>query len=297
MNYIAVDWGTSNFRAIRVSDGRIAAMVQSDKGIGRCQRAELPAILQQQIHQLGEHYHSTLPVILCGMVGSNIGIIDAGYQPLPLAFSALQGKGIALDGILPNPMTVKPGISSPAQWEVCRGEEMQLLGGLTLSDASVFAAVGTHSKWITVDRHSQQVTDLSTLMSGELYHLLLNHSVVGKGLPPQTFSREHFLAGVDAAAEARRQNSDLLSELFRCRGRYILGQFKADFAAAWISGFLIGHELLTGHPQRQQVCFIGAAALLEHYRLACEHLSLPCTMLEAEQALIAGLNKVFADDI
>lgn len=295
MNYIAVDWGTSNFRAMRVRDGHIQATVQSDKGIGRCQREQLPAILQQEIHRLGEHYDSTLPVILCGMVGSNIGIVDAGYQPLPLAFSALQDKGVTLTGILPNPMTVKPGISSPAEWEICRGEEMQLLGGLALSDASVFAAIGTHSKWITVDRQRQQVSHLSTLMSGELYNLLLNHSVVGKGLPPQRFSRELFLAGVDAAAEAKQQQRDLLGELFRCRGRYILGQFDAVFAAAWISGFLIGHELLTGHPQQQEVCFIGAAALLEHYRLACAHLSLPCATLEAEAVLIAGLNKVFAD--
>ncbi|MCU5771776.1 2-dehydro-3-deoxygalactonokinase [Erwiniaceae bacterium BAC15a-03b] len=297
MNYIAVDWGTSNFRAIRVTDGQIAAIVQSDQGVGRCQREMLPLILQQQIARLGEHYHQQLPVIVCGMAGSNIGLCDAGYQSLPLAFSALQDKGIPLPGILPNPLTIKAGISSPAEWEVCRGEEMQLLGALYLSDARIFAAVGTHSKWLTVDRDHQQITGLCTLMSGELYNLLLNHSVVGKGLPPQTFSREHFLAGVDSAALAKAQQRDLMTELFRCRGRYILGQFDAAYAACWLSGFLTAHELLTGHPRQQPVCFIGASSLLEHYQLASHHLELPCTTLAAEEALIAGLNKVFEHDV
>ncbi|MBP2168358.1 2-dehydro-3-deoxygalactonokinase [Erwinia toletana] len=297
MNYIAVDWGTSNFRAIRVTDGQIAAIVQSDQGVGRCQREMLPLILQQQITRLGDDYNQQLPVILCGMAGSNIGIYDAGYQSLPLAFSALQDKGIPLPGILPNPLTIKAGISSVAEWEVCRGEEMQLLGALYLSDARVFSAVGTHSKWLTVDRDRQQITTLCTLMSGELYSLLLNHSVVGKGLPPQTFSREHFLTGVDSAALAKAEQRDLMTELFRCRGRYILGQFDAAYAACWLSGFLTAHELLTGHPRQQSVCFIGASSLLEHYQLASHHLGLPCTTLLAEEALIAGLNKVFEHDV
>jgi 2-dehydro-3-deoxygalactonokinase len=297
MNYIAVDWGTSNFRAMRVKQGRVARTVQSEKGVARCPRAQLGEVLRTELMRLGDDYNEHLPVILCGMIGSNIGIKDAGYLPLPVSFHDLLGRGVPLEHVLPNPATVRPGICSREEHEICRGEEMQLAGALTVSEARVFAAVGTHSKWITVDPEQKKIVGLRTLMTGELYHLVLNHSVVGKGLGEQAFSDEIFRQGVETAVAIERGDSTLLSELFRCRGRYILGEFDAAFAAAWLSGLLVGHEVLTGHPQDESVCFIGSALLLERYRRACRILHLPCTTLAAEEAIIYGLNEVFDDAV
>ncbi|POP46680.1 2-keto-3-deoxy-galactonokinase [Superficieibacter electus] len=296
MNYIAVDWGTSNFRAMRVRDGEVTRIVQDTCGVGKCQRERLPAILREQLLRLGEAWDEHLPVLLCGMIGSNIGIADAGYQELPLSFRALTGKGQPLEGILPNPLTLRPGICDRRNNEICRGEEMQLAGALTLSDSTTFAAVGTHSKWMTVDRQQQRVDSLQTLMTGELYHLVLNHSVVGKGLPAQMASPAAFLDGVATAQAIARQEKALVSELFRCRGRYILGELESSAAGSWLSGLLIGHEILTGHPRNAPVCFIGSPELLSHYRKACEALNLACMTLEAETALVAGLNEVFRHD-
>lgn len=293
MSYIAVDWGSSNFRAMRVKQGVVTRVVTSDKGVARCARETLGVVLRDELSKLGDDYDTHTPVILCGMIGSNIGLIDAGYLTLPLAFSDLNARGVALTGVLPNPVTVRPGICSRSDHEVCRGEEMQLAGALRLCDARLFAAVGTHSKWMTVDREQQRVVSLRTLMTGELYHLVLNHSVVGRGLAEQRFCETTFQDGVETAIAIARDSSDLVSELFRCRGRYLLGEFDAACAAAWLSGLLVGHEVLTGHPRRERVCFIGAPSLLARYRQACELVDLPCTTLLAEEALIAGLNGVF----
>ncbi|WP_024551429.1 2-dehydro-3-deoxygalactonokinase [Franconibacter helveticus 513] len=296
-DYIAVDWGSSNFRAMRVNRGEVVKSVASPKGVARTPREALGVILREELARLGDDYDASTPVILCGMIGSNIGIVDAGYQSLPLSFRALTARGVVLEGVLPNPLTVRPGICSPSEHEICRGEEMQLAGALTLCDARVFAAVGTHSKWLRVDRHQQQVISLRTLMTGELYHLVLNHSVVGRGLPEQRFDDDRFQDGVETAIAIAQGNAGLVSELFRCRGRYILGEFDAACASAWLSGLLIGHEILCGHPREETVCFIGAASLLPRYQQACELLNLPCLTLEAETALIAGLNKVFSDAV
>ncbi len=297
MNYIAVDWGTSNFRAMRVKQGRVVRTVQSEKGVARCPREQLGAVLRDELMRLGDDYNEQLPVILCGMIGSNIGIVDAGYLTLPVSFHDLVARGIPLENVLPNPVTVRPGICSREEHEICRGEEMQLAGALTNGEARVFAAVGTHSKWITVDREQKKIVSLRTLMTGELYHLVLNHSVVGKGLGEQTFSDDIFQKGVETAITIARGGSTLLSELFRCRGRYILGEFDAAFAAAWLSGLLVGHEVLTGHTRRESVCFIGSAVLLERYRRVCQLLHLPCTTLAAEDAIISGLNEVFENAV
>lgn len=296
MNYIAVDWGTSNFRAISVRDGKVIRTVQASCGVATCERAALPAILRQQLQRLEEAWDPHLPVLLCGMIGSNIGIADAGYMTLPLSFGDLLGKGRELPGILSNPLTLRPGISDPRVNEICRGEEMQLAGGIVLTDASTFAAVGTHSKWMTLNRQQQQVTGLRTLMTGELYHLVLNQSVVGKGLPTQITSATAFSEGVAVAQTIEAGQAELASELFRCRGRYILGELDPAFAASWLSGLLIGHEILRGHPVTEPVCFIGSSALLPLYQQACEQTGLPCTTLAAETSLIAGLNEVFRHD-
>jgi 2-dehydro-3-deoxygalactonokinase len=81
------------------------------------------------------------------------------------------------------------------------GKRCNWPAGLMLSAAQNFAAVGTHSKWLRVDRQQQQVTRLQTLMTGELYALLLNHSVLGKGLPEQCWSHQAFLSGIENGAE------------------------------------------------------------------------------------------------
>jgi 2-dehydro-3-deoxygalactonokinase len=279
-----------------VREGQVIRTVQETCGVATCERAALPDILRQQLLRLEEAWDPQLPVLLCGMIGSNIGIADAGYMALPLSFRDLLGKGRELPGILSNPLTLRPGICDPQANEICRGEEMQLAGGIALTDASTFAAVGTHSKWMTVDRQQQRVTSLRTLMTGELYNLVLHHSVVGKGLPPQVTSASAFSEGVAVAQSIEAGQGELVSELFRCRGRYILGHLDPASAASWLSGLLIGHEILRGHPVRESVCFIGSHALLPLYQQACEQLGLRCTTLAAETALIAGLNEVFRHD-
>ncbi|WP_455846053.1 2-dehydro-3-deoxygalactonokinase [Pantoea agglomerans] len=294
MNYIAVDWGTSNFRALSVRDGVVIKSVQDSCGVGKCQRAELPGILKQQLLRLNDAYDEHLPVLLCGMIGSNIGIADAGYLDMPLSFSQLLGRGMPLPGILPNPLTLRPGMCDKRVNEICRGEEMQLAGALTLSDACTFAAVGTHSKWLKVDRAKQQVTGLQTLMTGELYHLLLNHSVVGKGLPEQAHSPAAFQAGVETAQSVVSDEAELVSELFRCRGRYILDALGKEEAASWLSGLLIGYEIARGHAGGDTtVCFIGNETLLPLYQQACEMMHRRYELLPADSAIIAGLNEVF----
>lgn len=296
MNYIAVDWGTSNFRAFSVREGKVIKSIQDDCGVGKCEKQQLPAILRQQMLRLEASWNEDLPVILCGMVGSNIGILDAGYMELPLSFSELLGKGRELPGVLANSVTIRPGICDRRVNEICRGEEIQLAGAIALTRASHFAAVGTHSKWITIDRQAQQVTGLRTLITGELHKFMLNHSVVGKGLPVQKRSNTAFIEGVEQARLLPQQHSDLISELFRCRGRYILHTLDMAAVSSWLSGILIGYEIQQGCSEEQDVCFIGSEILLPLYQQASEIMGINSMTLTAEDALIAGLNEVFSHD-
>ena len=87
-------------------------------------------------------------------------------------------------------------VSHDDNHNVMRGEETQLIGARTLAPSSLYVMPGTHCKWVQAD--SQQINDFRTVMTGELHHLLLNHSLIGAGLPPQENAADAFAAGLDA---------------------------------------------------------------------------------------------------
>ena len=63
MNYIAVDWGSSNFRALSVRNGEVFRSVEAECGVGKCAREALPDILREQLLRLEEGWDETLPVL------------------------------------------------------------------------------------------------------------------------------------------------------------------------------------------------------------------------------------------
>lgn len=89
---------------------------------------------------------------------------------------------------------------------------------------------GTHCKWVQADR--QQINDFRTVMTGELHHLLLRHSLVGAGLPEQVSAPDAFNAGLERGLHS----PDILPQLLRfalhtcwvrCRAR-MLASFCRD---------------------------------------------------------------------
>lgn len=56
---------------------------------------------------------------------------------------------------------------------------------------------GTHCKWVQADR--QQINDFRTVMTGELHHLLLRHSLVGAGYRSRSPLLTRLMPGLSAA--------------------------------------------------------------------------------------------------
>ncbi|HAZ54115.1 MAG TPA: 2-keto-3-deoxy-galactonokinase, partial [Franconibacter helveticus] len=61
-DYIAVDWGSSNFRAMRVNRGEVVKSVASPKGVARTPREALGVILREELARLGDDYDASTPV-------------------------------------------------------------------------------------------------------------------------------------------------------------------------------------------------------------------------------------------
>lgn len=93
-----------------------------------------------------------------------------------------------------------PGVSTGEQAgvpDVMRGEETQLVGLIAaLGDGAHVACLpGTHSKWARIG--NGQLTGFATVMTGELYAVLCQHSILGK-----LMNDDHAALDTDAFVQA-----------------------------------------------------------------------------------------------
>ena len=108
---IAIDWGSSSFRAyLMSSDGEILDEVASGDGIGSVAAGAYPATLKRLIGQWLEA-HPSLPVIASGMVGSRHGWREAAYVKCPAGPSDVAARLTRGRGRWPARSCWRPGLS------------------------------------------------------------------------------------------------------------------------------------------------------------------------------------------
>lgn len=79
-------------------------------------------------------------------------------------------------------------------------------------------------------------------MTGELHHLLMTQSLIGKGLPAQQPDDAAFERGLEKGLA----QPSLISELFVAVAARVLGGLAASSVSDYLSGLLIGAEVATG---------------------------------------------------
>ena len=194
--YIAADWGTTNRRAYRIdSAGKCVDEFEDGKGILSVPDGGFPEAVAEIRKRLGD-----LPLLLAGMIGSNRGWVEAPYVPCPAGIDEL-ARGLIWPG---EREAIVPGVSYVGQGraDVMRGEEVQLLGGVAagLVDPEGFVChPGTHNKWALL-RHGI-IHNFGTVMTGELFNLLKEHSILGDLLQGEVEVNDAFKRGVHHAME------------------------------------------------------------------------------------------------
>jgi len=230
--FLAVDWGTTNRRVYVIEDGRVLASTRDARGV----TAIAPGGFEAEVAAL-RTAHGDLPILLAGMIGSNIGWHAAPYVPCPAGLDALAGALLWVDA----QTAIVPGVSvrTADRADVMRGEEVQLLGaaaaGLVPPDA-LLCQPGTHCKWAKLA--GGRILDFTTAMTGELFALLRAHGLLAAQLGGDALPGAAFDAGV---AEGR--NRDLAASLFGIRAAKLLGVRDDADAAAYASGLLIGADV------------------------------------------------------
>ncbi|HEX8655525.1 MAG TPA: 2-dehydro-3-deoxygalactonokinase [Allosphingosinicella sp.] len=285
--FVAVDWGTTNRRAYLIGgDGRLADEMEDEKGILSVERGGFPAAVAEIRERLGDR-----PLLLAGMVGSNRGWIEAPYVPCPAGSAELAAHIVwAEEGRT----AVVPGLSflNDRRADVMRGEEVQIFGALaggSVAADGLLCHPGTHNKWVTLE--GGRVTRFRTVMTGELFSLLKEHSILSDLLQA---AEVHQGAAFEAGVLHGLSDEDVTAELFSVRARVLLEKGRREDAASYASGLLIGADVRTGlrHAAEGEIAVMGRPELTALYSAALNAAGWTTREVDGEEAFLAGALKL-----
>jgi 2-dehydro-3-deoxygalactonokinase len=286
ISWIAADWGTSNLRVWAMNSQGPVAENSSADGMGKLAKADFePALIALIEPWLGSH---TMPVVACGMVGSRQGWHEAPYrrtpcrpiEPKSLTFVPTSDSRIE--------MMITPGLMQTTPADVMRGEETQIGGAMSLMPGfdGVLCLPGTHSKWAHIS--ADEVVSFQTYLTGELFELLSQHSVLRHGMVATGWVESAFDQGFwDAYSKPEK----IATRLFSLRAEGLISGLGPEAARSRLSGLLIGIELAAAKPYwlGQDVVLVGAKKLGEIYARALGLLGVTARSLDATACTLAGL--------
>lgn len=294
VDWVAVDWGTSNLRSWGIGgNGEVVFEKSSSKGMGKLTREEFPGALAELLAGVTSARPGSLEVLICGMAGARQGWLEAPYLEAPTDLRGL------LDGAVRPAMNdgqiapaILPGVCQRAGADnVMRGEETQLLGlaAVTPGFSGVVCMPGTHSKWAQLN--GTRIEHFSTAMTGELFEVLRNHSVLRHSLNGDldgSGRADGFAAGAEAGLAHPER---LLGTLFQVRAGSLLSGRQPDWCAGYLSGLLIGTEIGSNRSLigEQPVPLIGSPALCALYAQVLAMIGAKGEPRDATEIVLAGL--------
>ena len=288
---IAVDWGTTRFRAFLVAaDGVVLAKTVGDDGILSVASGGFPAALEKHC---GAWLATSpdIPVVMAGMVGSRNGWIEAPYRQCPATVSDLAASMISVSHDERHRVWIVPGLStrdSSGTPDVLRGEETLAIGtGLT---SGLVVLPGTHSKWVRMDQG--RIVGFATFMTGELYATLLSHTILGR-LREEPDDQIGFAKGLQAASGP----GGLSHQAFSARTGVLMGDLSGRSVASYISGLLIGNEILEGlalDAEAEKIVVVAEGAIADSYQLAFRAKERNVSFMTPDTCFIEGLRRLGA---
>lgn len=260
---IAVDWGTSNLRAYRLDGaGQVVDHAASAQGITRVEGGRFAAVLQDSVGgwlRDGERH-----VLMCGMIGSRQGWVEAPYLPCPADPAAI-AKALVAVPFEGAEVRLVPGLSGRDACgvpEVMRGEETKLVGLMaSLGGEGVVCMPGSHTKWARIE--GGRIAGFATYFTGEAFAALRGHTILGRMMGQET-DPEGFRRGVARSGD----EGHLLHHLFGVRALGLFGELPEAQAAGFLSGLMIGHEVRAAMRGVPRVRLLGDEVLVGLYATA-----------------------------
>tara|TARA_Y100000991_G_scaffold52223_1_gene38052 strand:- start:1508 stop:2395 length:888 start_codon:yes stop_codon:yes gene_type:complete len=237
--WIAVDWGTSSFRAYLVEDKVVKDTIETKDGMKFIKDNNFENTF---INLIGKWLikDKKTDVLASGMLGARQGWIEAPYEKAPCNLNNLNFISPTL---IDSRVSLKifSGISQNDPPDVMRGEETQIAG--FLSDNFQFKGSvclpGTHSKWVQVNQNNLE--KFKTFMTGELFEIISKNSVLVHSVVSDEFDKAEFLKSADKILKCPKLFGN---SLFQLRADDLINSGSAVIYKSRLSGYLLGLELL-----------------------------------------------------
>lgn len=258
MRFVAIDWGTSSFRAWLIQDERICDQIDTDRGVKNFQQGEHAEYLSVTLAPWRDNYSF---IISIGMIGSSIGLYETEFSTLPINLDGLT-QSIIKESHFDPPLYIVPGVSK--RGDVMRGEESQSLASKIIT--GVVLLPGTHSKWVKLE--DNKIIDFRTYLTGELFEILRASSTLSKATESvgEFQISQEFIQGLDA------DSLNLTHDLFGIRAHWLQGRSR-EASAEFLSGLLIGSEIKSAQEwsNSREVVVVASDGLATVYRAALKH--------------------------
>ena len=296
MRFIVADWGTTRFRGYLIENETILGEVSSQEGVSALKPGQHRDVFMRQC---GDWLKAEpdAPVLLVGMVGSREGWMVAPYANCPAGPVEIAQAMVPVDLGNGRKAHIVPGLfCEPASGasDVMRGEETLALGSGV--EDGIVCSPGTHPKWI--EMKAGRIERFATYMTGEMYALLREHSMIGRPAT-EPANPEGFELGLDAAARnsggAGDRRVGLLHLLFGARAAVVSGRMETGLLGPYLSGLLTGDEIngaLSQFGRPGLVTVLAESPRADLYIRALARHGIATQVRAPQQALIAGLSRI-----
>lgn len=292
--YIAIDWGTSSFRLWACDEsGHSVTHFHSNEGMQYAVNQGFAAILDKYLQQLD--CHKNCPIIICGMAGAKQGWSETPYIKLPTTLNDLTTHAIRFQHHQ-HPVVILPGLAQDDvdKPDVMRGEETIISGYINTQDDNndfLLCLPGTHSKWVTY--RDQSITHFHSFMTGELFNLLKEYSILRFDMTENNNDDLIFITQIKKIIESPAQFSQYL---FQARAGILLGYQKQEHCFSYISATVIGLEIAAMLQQCQQtkkIILLGNGHLLSLYQKALSSINITYDTNDSYHCVQAGLHHAY----
>ena len=282
--FIAVDWGTTSFRAYHVSaDGKVSDERRSSDGILAVKDGAFEEALEQHL----KGWDVSLPVVAAGMITSRQGWLELPYVDCPAGPKELAKAIVTKSLASGRTVHFSTGLHMKSEslgHDVMRSEETQVFGSLA-SGAAHFVTPGTHSKWI--DLEDGRIVRFETYVTGESFALYRNHSILGRLMTGDGDDKAAFTRGVE---KALADPAGLLHSLFSVRSLGLYNEVHPESLSSYLSGLLIGAEVAHATKQRKReglYLVLASSGIASRYLRAMHMAGLKAEMGDS-LAIVAG---------
>lgn len=300
---VVIDWGTSHFRAYLCAIvNEHFSLIAQVSAPGVCKSSDdYEQVLLDSITPWSDEY-GALNILIAGQVGSSIGWKETPYLGCPIS-PIETAKHCMRFSCQAHTIFIVPGLSCQLaldNFDVLRGEEVQVLGWLASSDEHqkgehLLCLPGTHTKWVHIINGEIQL--FKSAMTGELYDLLCNGSVL---IQPQssTFSQKVFDLGAHFTLNSPLGN--FAHGLFSVRSKQLFGQIPGMHASAYLSGMLIGTDVRAAMnaqewhiDQLAKVSIIGSAHLSDCFARVLGFEQVIIQQFNVEKTTLLGFENIY----